>query len=62
MSFSSGHIPILTAVGETLRGQSVCVDPVRAAWHIAEALQPMKVIFLNDDGGVLDPDSNNVSF
>ena len=54
----SGHIPVLTAVGESPSGQVLCVDSNDAAVRIAHILQPMKVMFLNTTGGLLDRQGN----
>ena len=54
----SGHIPVLTAVGESPSGQVLCVDSNDAAIRIAHILQPMKVMFLNTTGGLLDSQGN----
>lgn len=57
-SLRSGHIPVLTAVGESPSGQVLCVDSNDAAIRIAHILQPMKVMFLNTTGGLLDSQGN----
>lgn len=54
----SGHIPVLTAVGESPSGQVLCVDATEAAIRIADILQPMKVMFLNTTGGLVDRQGN----
>lgn len=54
----SGHIPVLTAVGESPSGQILCVDANHAAIRIAQVLQPMKVMFLNTTGGLVDRHEN----
>lgn len=54
----SGHIPVLTAVGESPSGQVLCVDSNDAAIRIAQVLKPMKVMFLNSTGGLVDRQGN----
>lgn len=54
----SGHIPVLTAVGECPSGQVLCVDANNAAIRIAQILQPRKVMFLNTSGGLVDKQGN----
>ena len=49
---------MLTAVGESPSGQVLCVDSNDAAIRIAHILQPMKVMFLNTTGGLLDSQGN----
>ena len=56
--YRSGHIPVLTAVGESLFGQVLCVDSNDAAIRIAHILKPMKVMFLNTTGGLVDRQGN----
>lgn len=52
----SGHIPIVCSVGETQAGQLVMLDPLAVASSIAKAMQPLKVMFLNNSGGIQDHD------
>ena len=54
----SGHIPVLTAVAESPSGQVLCVESHHATVRIAEELQPMKVMFLNTAGGLVDRQGN----
>ena len=54
----SGHIPVLTAVGESPSGQVLCVDSNDAAIRIGHIMQPMKVMFLNTTGGLVDREGN----
>ncbi|KAK3747307.1 hypothetical protein QZH41_016940, partial [Actinostola sp. cb2023] len=51
---SSGHIPVMTAVGETEEGQVVYTDPMSTTIRLASILKPTKVIFLNSTGGLKD--------
>lgn len=50
----SGHIPVVSSIGETASSQLVCVDASQATYEIAKAVQPIKVLLLNDKGGLLD--------
>eukprot|EP00062_Callorhinchus_milii_P015970 gi/632966787/ref/XP_007899614.1/ PREDICTED: N-acetylglutamate synthase, mitochondrial isoform X3 [Callorhinchus milii] len=52
----SGHIPIVCSVGETPDGQLVMLDPLVVTSSIAKAMQPLKVMFLNNSGGIQDND------
>lgn len=56
--YRSGHIPVLTAFGESPTGQVLCVDSNDAAIRIAQILKPMKVMFLNSTGGLVDIQGN----
>ena len=58
MTPRSGHVPVLTAVGESPSGQVLCVDSNHAAIRIAQVLQPRKVMFLNTNGGLVDRHGN----
>lgn len=49
---------MLTAVAESPSGQVLCVESHHAAVRIAEELQPMKVMFLNTAGGLVDRQGN----
>lgn len=50
----SGHIPVVSSIGETTSSQLVCVDASQATIEISKAVQPIKVLFLNEKGGLLD--------
>ncbi|XP_005992257.1 N-acetylglutamate synthase, mitochondrial isoform X1 [Latimeria chalumnae] len=49
-----GNIPIVCPIGETPSGQSVLLDSLEVTAAISKALQPLKVMFLNDSGGIQD--------
>ncbi|XP_022102615.1 N-acetylglutamate synthase, mitochondrial-like isoform X2 [Acanthaster planci] len=51
---SSGHIPVLSSIGETSSSQLVSIDAVHATAEVAKAVQAMKVLFLNTTGGLRD--------
>ncbi|XP_033629478.1 N-acetylglutamate synthase, mitochondrial-like [Asterias rubens] len=51
---SSGHIPVLSSIGETDSSQLVSIDAAHATAEVAKAVQPMKVLFLNTTGGLRD--------
>ena len=50
----SGALPIIAPLGETSKGQILVVHADTVARAIAHALGPHKVIFLNEDGGLVD--------
>lgn len=60
-SLRAGHLPIVAALGETPGGQIVDVDPAAAARELALTIQPYKVVFLTEAGGLLDGDNRVVS-
>ncbi|XP_038048735.1 N-acetylglutamate synthase, mitochondrial-like [Patiria miniata] len=51
---SSGHIPVLSSIGETSSSQLVSIDAAHATAEVAKAVQAMKVLFLNTTGGLRD--------
>ncbi|XP_036195503.1 N-acetylglutamate synthase, mitochondrial [Myotis myotis] len=50
----SGSIPILCPIGETAARRSVLLDSLEVTAALAKALQPTKIIFLNNTGGLRD--------
>lgn len=50
----SGHIPVVSSIGETSSSQLVSIDASHATTEIAKAVQPIKVLLLNRKGGLLD--------
>ncbi|XP_043531019.1 N-acetylglutamate synthase, mitochondrial isoform X3 [Chiloscyllium plagiosum] len=55
-SLESGHIPIICSVGETSDGQLVLLNSLGVTATIAKLMQPLKVLFLNNSGGLQDYD------
>jgi len=53
-SIRAGHLPILASLGETPGGQIVTLDADLAAQALAIEIQPFKMIFLTEAGGLLD--------
>ncbi|XP_041029740.1 N-acetylglutamate synthase, mitochondrial isoform X2 [Carcharodon carcharias] len=53
-SLESGHIPIICSVGETSDGQLVLLNSLGVTATIAKLMQPLKVMFLNNSGGIQD--------
>ena len=54
----SGAIPILTCLGVARGGQMVNINADSATRILVHEVQPMKIIFLSDTGGLLDGDGN----
>ncbi|KAF6095688.1 N-acetylglutamate synthase [Phyllostomus discolor] len=50
----SGSIPILCPIGETAARRSVLLDSMEVTAALAKELQPTKIIFLNNRGGLRD--------
>jgi acetylglutamate kinase len=57
----AGHLPILTCFGETVGGQIVNVNSDMAVRELAVAIQPYKLIFLTETGGLLGEDGRVIS-
>lgn len=53
-SIRSGHLPILSSLGETPGGQILNVNADVAANKLALRIEPFKIIFLTGTGGLLD--------
>jgi N-acetyl-gamma-glutamyl-phosphate reductase/acetylglutamate kinase len=51
-SIRSGALPILTSLAETDAGQILNVNADVAAGELAKELEPLKIVFLNDKGGL----------
>ncbi|XP_042361246.1 N-acetylglutamate synthase, mitochondrial [Plectropomus leopardus] len=51
-SLNCGTIPLVCPVGRDGRGCSVMLDPTEVTAAISRALQPLKVMFLNNCGGL----------
>lgn len=54
----SGSIPILTCLGVAPGGQLLNMNADSATRVLVHAVQPMKIIFLTDTGGLLDGEGN----
>lgn len=48
----AGALPILTSLAESLDGQILNVNADIAAGELAKELEPMKIVFLNEKGGL----------
>lgn len=51
-SIMAGALPILTSLAESLDGQILNVNADIAAGELAKELEPMKIVFLNEKGGM----------
>lgn len=48
----AGAVPILTSLAETTDGQILNVNADVAAGELAKVLEPLKIVFLNEKGGL----------
>jgi len=51
-SIRAGALPILTSLAESLEGQILNVNADIAAGELAKELEPLKIVFLNEKGGL----------
>jgi N-acetyl-gamma-glutamyl-phosphate reductase/acetylglutamate kinase len=51
-SIRAGALPILTSLAESVDGQILNVNADIAAGELAKELEPMKIVFLNEKGGI----------
>jgi N-acetyl-gamma-glutamyl-phosphate reductase/acetylglutamate kinase len=56
----AGALPILTSLAETPDGQILNVNADVAAGMLARAIEPLKVVYLNEKGGLLDGDTKEL--
>ncbi|RSL82349.1 Protein arg-6, mitochondrial [Fusarium oligoseptatum] len=60
-SIEAGYIPVLTSMAETKDGRLLNVNADVAAAELARALQPLKVVYLSEKGGLFDGDGEKIS-
>ena len=53
----AGCLPILTSMAETTEGQVLNVNADVAAGELARALQPLKIVYLSEKGGLFNGDT-----
>ncbi|KAI9831493.1 MAG: Protein arg-6, mitochondrial [Phylliscum demangeonii] len=54
----AGCLPVLTSMAETAEGQVLNVNADVAAGELARALQPLKIVYLSEKGGLYNADTN----
>ncbi|KAJ3409830.1 hypothetical protein HDV05_004247, partial [Chytridiales sp. JEL 0842] len=52
-SIRAGALPILTSLAETVDGQILNVNADVAAGELASVLEPLKIVYLNEKGGLI---------
>ncbi|KAI9297233.1 bifunctional acetylglutamate kinase/N-acetyl-gamma-glutamyl-phosphate reductase [Neoconidiobolus thromboides FSU 785] len=57
---SCNSLPILTSIAETTEGQMLNVNADVAASMLARVIEPLKVIYLNDKGGMIHGDTKKL--
>lgn len=53
-AIESGYLPILTSLAETPSGQLLNVNADVAAGELARQFEPLKVVYLNEKGGIIN--------
>lgn len=53
-SISVGYLPILTSLAETPSGQLLNVNADVAAGELAREFEPLKIVYLNEKGGIIN--------
>lgn len=56
-AINAGCLPILTSMAETSEGQVLNVNADVAAGELARALQPLKIVYLSEKGGLFNGDT-----
>ncbi|KAF3018496.1 Protein arg-6, mitochondrial [Neopestalotiopsis sp. 37M] len=60
-AISNGYLPILTSMAETPEGQVLNVNADVAAGELARAVEPLKVVYLSEKGGLFDGEGTKIS-
>ncbi|POR34235.1 Protein arg-6, mitochondrial [Tolypocladium paradoxum] len=60
-SIEAGYIPVLTSMAESEDGRLLNVNADVAAAELARALEPLKVVYLSEKGGLFDGDGEKIS-
>ncbi|KAK5991123.1 N-acetyl-gamma-glutamyl-phosphate reductase [Cladobotryum mycophilum] len=60
-SIEAGYIPILTSMAESEDGRLLNVNADVAAAELARALEPLKVVYLSEKGGLFDGEAQKIS-
>ncbi|KAF3902404.1 hypothetical protein ABW20_dc0108342 [Dactylellina cionopaga] len=57
-AIAAGCLPILTSLSETASGQTLNVNADIAAGELARSLQPLKIVYLSEKGGLFNGETN----
>ena len=60
-AISHGALPILTSLGETEDGQTLNINADVAAVELAKVISPLKIVFINETGGMYDDQNNKIN-
>lgn len=59
-AIKAGCLPILPSMAETPQGQILNVNADSAAAEMAKALQPLKIVYLSESGGIFNADKKEI--
>ncbi|XBW37539.1 hypothetical protein QEN19_003119 [Hanseniaspora menglaensis] len=59
-SIKAGCLPILTSLAETESGQMLNVNADVAAGELARVFEPLKIVYLNEKGGIVNGDTKKI--
>ncbi|RYP77863.1 hypothetical protein DL771_000960 [Monosporascus sp. 5C6A] len=60
-AIANGYMPILMSMAETAEGQVLNVNADVAAGELARIIEPLKVVYLSEKGGLFDGDGQRIS-
>lgn len=60
-SIEAGYVPILTSMAESEDGRLLNVNADVAAAELARALEPLKVVYLSEKGGLFNGNNEKIS-
>ncbi|KAH6645834.1 acetylglutamate kinase [Truncatella angustata] len=60
-AIANGYLPILTSMAETPEGQVLNVNADVAAGELARVVEPLKVVYLSEKGGLFDGEGTKIS-
>ena len=61
-SIKAGALPILTSLAETASGQMLNVNADVAAGELARVFEPLKIVYLNEKGGIINGSTGEKNF
>ncbi|RCK64135.1 Protein ARG5,6, mitochondrial [Candida viswanathii] len=59
-AINSGYLPILTSLAETPLGQLLNVNADVAAGELAREFEPLKIVYLNEKGGIVNGNTGEI--
>lgn len=59
-SIKAGALPILTSLAETPSGQMLNVNADVAAGELARIFEPLKIVYLNEKGGIINGETKQI--